>query len=123
MSGEQPVRLLTILLCALPIAGCTTFGGGSKSDIESVPVAEDATGLMLTAHTPRQVADCIGQIYHTTPQPIAGGYSVSTTGKTILYRVLSFTDPLNRYATRVDIIGGPAISETVPLCLAPAAPA
>lgn len=117
------MRLLTILLCALTSAGCTTFGGDSKSDIERVLVAEDANGLMLTARSPARVADCIGQLYHTGPQPIAGGYSVGITGTTKSYRVLSFADPLNRYVTRVDIIGGPATSETVPLCLMPAKPA
>jgi hypothetical protein len=94
------MKVIPVLLGGLALTACAT--GGS---IEKVSMAEGASGVMLTSARPEDVAQCMARLFQTEAQPVSNGFSVASSAIPQTYRVTAFADPLNRYPTRVDILG------------------
>lgn len=94
------MKVLSVLLGGLALTACASGGG-----IEKVSTADDASGVMLTNARPEDVAQCMARLFQTEAQPVSNGFSVASPGSAQTYRVTTFADPLDRYSTRVDVLG------------------
>ncbi len=95
------MKLVVGLIGALGLAACSTGGG-----VAGVKQPSNATGLMLSSASADNVAQCLAQLYNVSADPTNDGFTVTPNiGVGLSYHVVRFADPLDRYNTRVDVVG------------------
>lgn len=115
------MNVIVLAVSGLALASCSTGSGG----IAKVKPAGDASGLMVSSATAYNVAVCIADRFKTRME--RNGDIMSVTAPTtpsapiVTFRISAFDDPLNRYKTRVDVIGAANITQgsTAAQCLNP----
>jgi hypothetical protein len=98
---RKTVKMLILISAVIPLSACAS---SRETQIDKAPMAATASGMMLTTKPSEQVARCLSAAYRTVPQAIAGGAAVAAANGAT-YHVMTFSDPLDRYITRVDVFG------------------
>lgn len=112
------MKLLLPPALVLALSACA-----ANSGIEQVRPSKDATSLALGNVPADQVAQCIGAAFGVAPQSNGGtGYSLAVpalANGTAMLRIDRFDDPLNRFITKVEVVGqiGGAREEQAVVCV------
>lgn len=95
------MKLVVGLIGALVLTACST-----NDRIAGLKQPSNATGLMLSSASPDDVAQCLAKLYNVSAAPTSDGFTVTpNVGVALSYHVVRFADPLDRYSTRVDVVG------------------